>query len=79
MNRLTSWQLYSLLVLFQLGTSVVFGLSSPAKQDAWITVLISALPGGALYGRIPNCLRPVRMPIGPVCCNSLSGAMPVPC
>jgi spore germination protein KB len=48
MNRLTSWQLYSLLVLFQLGTSVVFGLSSPAKQDAWITVLISALPGGAL-------------------------------
>lgn len=49
MNSISNWQLYCLMLLFQLGTSVVFGFASPAKQDAWITVLISVVPGSMLF------------------------------
>jgi spore germination protein (amino acid permease) len=48
MKGLSSWQLYSLLLLFLLGTSVVFGIASSAKQDAWITAFISTFLGAAL-------------------------------
>lgn len=48
MGSISYWQLYCLMLLFQLGTSVVFGFASPAKQDAWITVLLSMVPGSLL-------------------------------
>ncbi|WP_028611549.1 GerAB/ArcD/ProY family transporter [Paenibacillus harenae] len=48
MKTLSTWQLYGLLLLFLLGTSVVFGIASSAKQDAWITAFISILLGAAL-------------------------------
>ncbi|MDQ0196587.1 GerAB/ArcD/ProY family transporter [Paenibacillus wynnii] len=48
MKGLSSWQLYGLMLLFQLGTNVVFGIASPAKQDAWITAGISLILGMVL-------------------------------
>ncbi|XMB26679.1 endospore germination permease [Paenibacillus sp. BR2-3] len=36
------------MLLFQLGTSVVFGIASSAKQDAWITAGISVFLGTGL-------------------------------
>lgn len=48
MKTLSTWQLYGLLLLFLLGTSVVFGIASSAKQDAWITAFISTFLGAAL-------------------------------
>lgn len=48
MRSLSLWQLYSLMLLFLLGTSVVFGIAAPAKQNAWITAAISMLLGSGL-------------------------------
>lgn len=49
MNSISTWQLYCLMLLFQLGTSVVFGFSSYAKQDAWITVVLSTIVGLGIF------------------------------
>ncbi|MBA4494770.1 GerAB/ArcD/ProY family transporter [Paenactinomyces guangxiensis] len=40
-------QLFCLVILFELGSSVIVGLGSQAKQDAWLSVLL-ALVGGVL-------------------------------
>ncbi|XEC95109.1 endospore germination permease [Paenibacillus tarimensis] len=48
MKVLSLWQMYGLMLLFQLGTSVVFGIASPAKQDAWLTTFISFFLGAGL-------------------------------
>jgi len=48
MRSLSLWQLYSLMLLFLLGTSVVFGIAVPAKQDAWITAAIGMVLGSGL-------------------------------
>lgn len=48
MVRISPYQLFSLMVLFQLGTTVIFGFASGAGRDAWISVLISTLLGLAI-------------------------------
>ncbi|MCZ8522973.1 GerAB/ArcD/ProY family transporter [Paenibacillus caseinilyticus] len=47
---MTRWQLFCLYVLFELGTSVIFGFGRSAKQDAWIASGISTLVGFSLIG-----------------------------
>lgn len=48
MKVLTTWQTFSMIFLFQLGSSIVFGFSGGAKQDAWISVGISTFIGCGL-------------------------------
>lgn len=48
MERITSYQLFSLTVLFQIGTTIIFGFSSAAGRDAWIAALISTMIGIAI-------------------------------
>ena len=48
MIRITSWQLYCLMMLFEIGSTTVFGLGIDAKQDAWLAVLIAMLFGFVL-------------------------------
>jgi spore germination protein KB len=36
------------MVMFKLGTTIIFGYGSSAGRDAWISSAISALLGGAL-------------------------------
>ncbi|REK76790.1 GerAB/ArcD/ProY family transporter [Paenibacillus paeoniae] len=43
MKALSTWQIYSLMLLFQMGTNVVFGFAGTAKQDAWIVAFLSTL------------------------------------
>lgn len=47
--KINSWQLYSLIVLFGIGTSIVIALGSGAKQDAWIAVLLGMLGGLSIF------------------------------
>ncbi|WP_068783900.1 GerAB/ArcD/ProY family transporter [Paenibacillus phocaensis] len=48
-TKLSPLQLFSLLVLFQLGTVLVVNLGMEAGKDAWIAVLFGMLIGMALY------------------------------
>jgi len=45
--QISSYQLFILIVLFELGTAVLFGPGASAKQDAWIANLLG-LAGGLL-------------------------------
>ncbi|WP_158299243.1 GerAB/ArcD/ProY family transporter [Paenibacillus antri] len=45
---MTGYQLFSILVLFQFGTTVIFGFAAGAGRDAWITAAGSALLGCVL-------------------------------
>jgi len=45
MIRISNYQLFCLMVLFELGSSILFVSGIEAKQDAWIVVLISMLAG----------------------------------
>lgn len=45
MERISNFQLFSLLVLFQVGTTILFGIFSDSGRDAWIAVLINAALG----------------------------------
>jgi spore germination protein KB len=45
MTQINKWQLYCLMMLFEIGSTTVFGLGIDAKQDAWIAVLIAMLFG----------------------------------
>jgi spore germination protein KB len=40
-----SKQLFCMMVLFELGSALLFGLGADAKQDAWIAVLLGMLAG----------------------------------
>ncbi|WP_276353319.1 GerAB/ArcD/ProY family transporter [Cohnella caldifontis] len=48
MIRISRFQLFSMLILFQLGTTILFGFASGAGRDAWIASLLSALLGAAI-------------------------------
>jgi len=48
MTVLSTNQLWSLVLLFQIGSNVVFGFGSGAKQDAWIAAGISCMLGCGL-------------------------------
>jgi spore germination protein KB len=45
MERIGSIQFVALLFLFQIGSYVIFGFASSAKQDAWIVALLSTVFG----------------------------------
>jgi spore germination protein KB len=51
-SRISAFQLYTLMVLFQLGTSSVFFLGAPAKQDAWMAVILASIIGIVLFSTI---------------------------
>ncbi|AIF53198.1 GerAB/ArcD/ProY family transporter [Pelosinus sp. UFO1] len=46
--RINNWQLYCLMMLFEIGSTTVFGLGIDAKQDAWIAVLLAMFFGFVL-------------------------------
>ena len=45
MERISVAQLFSMTVLFQIGTTIIFGFSSTSGRDAWITALLSTVLG----------------------------------
>ncbi|CUH96507.1 putative membrane protein [Propionispora sp. 2/2-37] len=45
MERISSYQLFAITVLFQIGTTIIFGFSASAGRDAWISVLLSTALG----------------------------------
>lgn len=45
MNKISNSQLFCLIFLYQVGTTVIFGFSSEAGRAAWISVLICTLIG----------------------------------
>ncbi|WJH35149.1 spore germination protein [Paenibacillus sp. CC-CFT747] len=47
-TRMTNHQLLSLIILFEMGSSIVLGLAVQAKQDAWLAILVGLLGGLAL-------------------------------
>lgn len=48
MIRISNYQLFCLIVLFEIGSSILFVRGIEAKQDAWIAVLMGTLIGLAL-------------------------------
>jgi spore germination protein KB len=42
-------QLFTLMVLFELGSAVVVGLGLEAKQDAWLAILFGMMGGIVLF------------------------------
>ncbi|WP_433944424.1 GerAB/ArcD/ProY family transporter [Paenibacillus sp. SN-8-1] len=48
-NRITSFQFFSLMLLFQLGTSLVVNLGMRAGRDAWISILLGMGYGLLLF------------------------------
>lgn len=45
MIRLSRYQLFSLMFIFEVGSTTLFALGIDAKQDAWIVILIALLIG----------------------------------
>lgn len=45
MVRISNYQLFCLMLLFEIGSSIIFVRGIAAKQDAWIAVLLGALIG----------------------------------
>ncbi|WP_309122678.1 endospore germination permease [Paenibacillus sp.] len=54
---MTGYQLFSIMVLFQLGTTVIFGFEAGAGRDAWITAAGSALLGSVLIAGYAGITR----------------------
>ncbi len=48
MTRISKWQFYCLMMLFEIGSTTVFGLGIKANQDAWIAILLAMLAGFVL-------------------------------
>ncbi|WP_191565445.1 GerAB/ArcD/ProY family transporter [Metabacillus idriensis] len=47
--KISPFQMFSLIFLFEIGSAVVVGLGVQAKQDAWIAILIGMLGGIVLF------------------------------
>lgn len=47
--KITSSQLFSLMVLFELGSAIVIGVGTKAKQDAWLAILLGMVGGSFLF------------------------------
>ncbi|WP_345740815.1 endospore germination permease [Metabacillus endolithicus] len=47
--KISSKQLFVLIFLFEVGSSIVVGLGFKAKQDAWLAILIALIGGILLY------------------------------
>lgn len=50
MQKISNYQLFTLMMLFQIGTTIIFGFGSGAGKDAWISVLLSTVAGMAITG-----------------------------
>lgn len=48
MKRISGYQLFAITLLFQIGSTIVFGFASTAGRDAWIAALISSVLGSML-------------------------------
>ncbi|APH06417.1 GerAB/ArcD/ProY family transporter [Bacillus weihaiensis] len=44
-ERISLWQLYIVIVCFQIGSAALVGIGNQAKQDAWIAVLLATFIG----------------------------------
>ncbi|MDF0725686.1 endospore germination permease [Cytobacillus sp. S13-E01] len=44
-EKISLWQLFILIYVFELGSAIVIGLGNEAKQDAWLAVFLSTLIG----------------------------------
>ncbi|MED1471752.1 GerAB/ArcD/ProY family transporter, partial [Bacillus salipaludis] len=53
--KISASQLFVLVFLFEMGSSILFGLGANAKQDAWIAILLG-LAGGLIVFFIHNRL-----------------------
>lgn len=47
--RVSAFQLFALVVLFELGSAIVVGLGMQAKQDAWIAILLGMVSGVGVF------------------------------
>jgi spore germination protein KB len=45
MYKISSYQLFAMIFIFQLGTNIIFGFGAAAGRDAWISQLVSAFLG----------------------------------
>lgn len=45
MERISNYQLFTLVCLYEIGSTIIFGFSSTAGRAAWISVLISSVVG----------------------------------
>ncbi|MFD0051807.1 endospore germination permease [Actinomycetes bacterium NPDC127524] len=48
--KISYFQLFCLIFLFEMGSSVLFSIAGSAKQDAWLVTLIAMIPGSMLLG-----------------------------
>ncbi len=49
-EKISLYQLYILIIIFQIGSAVVVGVAREALQDAWIAILIASILGaGIIY------------------------------
>lgn len=57
MNILSRHQLFAIAVIYQIGTTIIFGFAAGAGRDSWLAVLISTLLGACvvlMYVSITN-------------------------
>lgn len=47
--KISGSQLFVLVILFEMGSAILFGLGAGAKQDAWIAVLLGLIAGLLLF------------------------------
>jgi spore germination protein KB len=50
-NKIQPIQLFVLIVLFEIGSTIVVGLGLEAKQDAWLVILIAMFGGIVLFSQ----------------------------
>lgn len=48
MIQISKYQLFAMLVVFQLGSTIIFGFAASAGRDAWITTIISTILGALI-------------------------------
>ncbi|WP_062237850.1 GerAB/ArcD/ProY family transporter [Fictibacillus sp. FJAT-27399] len=48
-EKVDTFQLLALIILFELGTAMIVGVGLQARQAAWLTVIISMVGGALLY------------------------------
>ncbi|MFC7392063.1 GerAB/ArcD/ProY family transporter [Scopulibacillus cellulosilyticus] len=44
-EKISAFQLFCIMMCFEVGTTVLFGLGADAKQDGWLSILLSMLSG----------------------------------
>lgn len=47
--KLSSYQFFVMILLFEMGTSLVISLGSDAKQNTWFSILLGSLIGILFY------------------------------